>query len=168
MQRIVFIIAISMTVLLVGCTNHRNETANEQETESVFPKGEKITNSNFTGTAWLQMLVNNDSIYNTTIGNVTFNPGARTNWHKHPAGQILLVTEGMGYYQEKGKPAQLIRKGDVVRIPPDTEHWHGAAPDNGLTHIAINPKTDKGTVVWLQPVTDEEYNHSRQNTIPLQ
>lgn len=162
MQRIVFIIAISITVLLVGCTNHRNETANEQETESVFPKGEKITNSNFTGTAWLQMLVNNDSIYNTTIGNVTFNPGARTNWHKHPAGQILLVTEGMGYYQEKGKPAQLISKDDVVRIPPDTEHWHGATPNSSLTHIAINPKTDKGSVVWLKPVTDEEYNQSTE------
>lgn len=158
MQRIVFIIAISITVLLVGCTNHQNETANEQEAESVFPKGEKITNSNFTGIAWLQMLVNNDSIYNTTIGNVTFEPGARTNWHKHPGGQILLVTEGKGYYQEKGKPAQFISKGDVIRIPPDTEHWHGAAPDSGLTHIAINPKTDKGTVVWLLPVRDEEYN----------
>ena len=104
------------------------------------------------------MCLNNDSIYNTTIGNVTFEPKARTNWHKHLAGQILLVTEGMGYYQEKGKPAQLIQKGDVVRIPPDTEHWHGAAPDSGLTHIAINPNTDKGSVVWLKPVTDEEYS----------
>ncbi len=105
------------------------------------------------------MLVTNDSIYNTSIGNVMFEPGARTNWHKHPGGQILLVTDGEGYYQEKGKPAQLIKKGDVVRIPPDTEHWHGAAPSS-LTHIAISPKTDKGSVVWLQPVTDEEYSQA--------
>jgi len=160
MQNIVVIIAISITVLLVGCTNHRHQKVKEQKPELIFTKGEKITNNNFTGTAWLQMLVNNDSIYNTSIGNVTFEPKARTNWHKHPGGQILLVTDGKGYYQELGKPAQLIQKGDVVRIPPDTEHWHGAAPNNGLTHIAISPNTDKGSVVWLKPVTEEEYTQS--------
>ena len=157
MQRIVIVIIISITVLLVGCTNHQPETAKEQKTELVFPKGDKITSNNFSGTAWLQMLVNNDSTYNTSIGNVTFEPKARTNWHKHPGGQILLVTDGKGYYQERGKPAQLIQKGDIVRIPPDTEHWHGAAPENGLTHIAINPNTDKGSVFWLAAVSDEEY-----------
>ena len=72
----------------------------------------------------------------------------------------MLVTDGKGYYQEKGKTAQLIQKGDVVRIPPDTEHWHGAAPDHGLTHIAISPNTDKGSVIWLQAVTDEEYKQA--------
>ena len=131
---------------------------NAQKTDLAFPKGEVITNNNFTGTAWLQMLVNNDSIYNTSIGNVTFEPKARTNWHKHPGGQILLITDGSGYYQEKGKSAQLLHKGDVVRIPPDAVHWHGAAPEYSLTHIAISPNTDKGSVVWLQPVKDEEYN----------
>lgn len=121
-----------------------------------FPKGGKITSSNFTGTAYVYMMVTSDSIYQTTMGNVTFEPKSRTNWHKHPGGQILLVTDGKGFYQEKGKPAQLIQKGDVVQIPPDTEHWHGAAPNSGLTHIAINPNIDKGSVVWLKPVTDEE------------
>jgi quercetin dioxygenase-like cupin family protein len=152
-------IAILITVLMVGCTNHQPETAKQQITEPVFPKGEKITNNNFTGTAWLQMLVNNDSTYNTSIGNVTFEPGARTNWHKHPGGQILLITYGKGYYQEKGKSAQLLHKGDIVKIPPYMEHWHGAAPDNGLTHIAISVNTDKGNVIWLQAVTTEEYNN---------
>ena len=145
-----------LTILFVGCNNNRLETAKEQNTESVFPKGDKITNNNFTGTAWLQMLVNNDSIYNTSIGNVTFESKARTNWHKHPGGQILLVTKGSGYYQEKGKPTQLIRKGDIVKIPPDAEHWHGAAPDTSLTHIAISLNTDKGSVVWLGNVIDED------------
>lgn len=144
--------------LLVACNNIKHETTIEQKAELVFPKGDKMTNSNFTGTAWLQMLVNKDSTYNTSVGNVTFEPGARTNWHKHPGGQILLITEGSGYYQEKGKPIQLLHKGDVVKIPPDIEHWHGAAPDNGLTHIAISPNTDKGSVVWLQSVTDKEYS----------
>ncbi len=158
MQRIVVVIAISITVLLVGCTSHRNGTVKEQIAEVVFTKGEKITNNNFTGTAWLQMLVNNDSIYHTSIGNVTFEPRARTNWHKHPGGQILLVTDGEGYYQEKGKPIQVIKKGDVIKIPPFAEHWHGAAPESSLTHIAISPNTDKGSVVWLQPVSGEEYS----------
>ena len=129
---------------------------------STFPKGEKISNSNFTGTAYVYMLITPDNIYNASIGNVTFEPKARTNWHKHPGGQILLVTDGKGFYQEKGKPAQLIRKGDVVRIPPDTEHWHGAAPDSGMTHVAISPNLEKGSVNWMQPVTDEEYMNNQR------
>jgi len=140
-------------VILIAYTN----AINAQKTDLVFPKGEVITSNNFTGTAWLQMLVNNDTTYNTSIGNVTFGPKARTNWHKHPGGQILLITEGQGYYQEKGKPAQVLHKGDVVKIPPHAEHWHGAAPDFSLTHIAISPNTDRGSVIWLQPVSDEEY-----------
>jgi quercetin dioxygenase-like cupin family protein len=158
MNHILTFSTLFLTILLIDCNNMKTESAKEQKAELVFPKGDKITNNNFTGTAWLQMLVSNDSVYNTSIGNVTFEPGARTNWHKHPGGQILLVTDGRGYYQEKGKPAQLIQKGDIIRIPPDTEHWHGAAPNSGLTHIAISPNTDKGSVVWLQPVTDEEYS----------
>jgi quercetin dioxygenase-like cupin family protein len=151
-----------LTISFVACNNKQLETAKEQKAELVFPKGNKITNNNFTGTAWLHMLVNNDSTYNTSIGNVTFEPGARTNWHKHPGGQILLVTAGEGYYQEKGKSAQLLQKGDIVKIPPDTEHWHGASPNSGLTHIAISTNILKGNVVWLQPVTDEEYNNIKK------
>lgn len=128
----------------------------------VFPKGEKINNSNFTGTAYVYMMITPDSVYQTTMGNVTFDPKARTNWHKHPGGQILLVTDGKGFYQEKGQPSQLIKKGDVIKIPPNTEHWHGAAPDSPLTHIAINPNIDKGSVVWSLPVSDEEYNQTKK------
>lgn len=133
--------------------------------EFVFPKGEVISNTNFTGTILLQMPGNNDSIYNTSIGNVTFEPGTRTNWHKQSGGQILLVTDGIGYYQEKWKPAQRIQKGDVVKIPTDTEHWHGAAPDISLTHIAISPNTDKGSVAWLQAVSDNEYSNATKKNI---
>lgn len=149
MKRILIFSTLFLTIIFFACNNNKPKIAMTNKTELVFPKGDKITNNNFTGRAWLQMLVNNDSIYNTSIGNVSFEPGARTNWHKHPGGQILLVTDGTGYYQEKGKPAQLIRKGDVVKIPPYAEHWHGAAPNNGLTHIAISPNTDKGSVVWF-------------------
>lgn len=161
-MKFIFGFNLLIPILIVGCNIKPHQTGNEQETKPAFSKGEIITNGNFTGKAWLQMLVSNDSTYNTSIGNVTFEPKARTNWHKHPGGQILLVTDGSGYFQEKGKPIQLLHKGDVVKIPPDTEHWHGASPDSGLTHIAISSNLQKGSVVWLQPVTDEEYN----NTLP--
>jgi quercetin dioxygenase-like cupin family protein len=123
----------------------------------IFPKGQEITNNYFTGTAWLEMLVPNDSTFNCPIGNVTFEPGARNSWHKHPGGQILLVTGGRGYYQEEGKPAQVIRAGDVVKIHPNVKHWHGAAADSWLVHLAISTNPKEGDAEWLEPVTDEEY-----------
>ena len=124
----------------------------------IFPKGEKAPADYFTGTAWIKNLVPADDTFNTVIANVVFEPGARNNWHMHPGGQILVVTDGIGYYQEKGKPIQLISKGDVVKIPPGIVHWHGASPDNAFTHIAVNTNTQNGIVEWLQKVTDEEYN----------
>ncbi len=124
---------------------------------TIFPKGEKVSPDYFTGTAWLTILVPQDETGNYAVGNVIFEPGCRNHWHKHPAGQILLVTGGKGYYQEKGKPARLITKGDVVIIPSHVEHWHGAAQDCSLTHIAITNNTKQGAVEWLSPVTDEEY-----------
>ena len=159
MKKILFVISISITVILVGCIHPANQTVQDQKPEPLFPKGEKINSNNFSGNVWLQMFVSNDTTYNASIGNVTFEPKARTNWHKHPGGQILLVTEGKGWYQEKGKTAQRIQKGDVVKIPPDAEHWHGASSKSGLTHIAISLSTDKGGAIWLQPVTNEEYNN---------
>ena len=125
---------------------------------SIFPKGERAPADYFTGTVWLQPLVQQDSVFNFLVASVTFEPGARNNWHTHPAGQILLVTDGIGYYQEKGKPIQLLHKGDVVNIPPDIVHWHGASPGSQFTHIAISMNSPKGVVVWLDRVRDEEYN----------
>jgi quercetin dioxygenase-like cupin family protein len=127
-------------------------------TKGIFPKGEKAPAAYFTGTAWVKQLLSPDNGLNCVIGNVIFEPGSRNNWHTHRGGQILLVTDGTWYYQEKGKPVQLLQKGDVVTIPPDIVHWHGASADSAFTHIAVNPNTQKGIVNWLQPVTDEEYN----------
>ncbi len=132
-----------------------NSTENK---DAIFPKGEKTSPDYFTGTAWLKMLVNNDDIFNCPIGNVVFEPGCRNNWHNHPAGQILICIAGEGYYQEKGKPIQLLNKGDVIKILPDVIHWHGATPDSEFTHISITPNSEKGIVNWMHPVTDEEYN----------
>lgn len=124
----------------------------------IFPKGSKVTNENFTGTAWLQTLINSDTTCNCSVGSVTFEPGARTKWHYHPGGQILLVTSGKGLYQEEGKAIQELKKGDVVKCAPNVPHWHGAGPDSEFTHIAIGTNLDKGAVVWLKHVSSEEYN----------
>ncbi|MCC3151611.1 cupin domain-containing protein [Hymenobacter sp. BT770] len=110
----------------------------------------------FTGTAWVTMLAGENPT-DCTVGDVTFEPGVRNNWHSHPAGQILVVTAGVGYYQEKGQPARRLRAGDAVSIAPGVVHWHGAAPDSLFTHLAINPNVSKGVANWLEPVTDEEY-----------
>ena len=98
-----------------------------------------------------------DDVFNAPIGNVTFEPAARTNWHKHSGGQILLVLNGEGRYQEKGKELRVLRKGDVVRIAPEAEHWHGAAPDSWFTHISVETNVSDNRTTWLNPVTDEEY-----------
>lgn len=130
---------------------------NKKGSSLIFPLGNKVTNGNFTGDVWLQMLVPSDTIYNSNIGSVTFASGARTRWHSHAGGQLLLVTEGKGLYQEKGKPMEIIKKGDVVKCPPNVVHWHGAMPNDAMTHIAIGTNTQKGGVVWLDHVTDFEY-----------
>jgi quercetin dioxygenase-like cupin family protein len=104
-------------------------TAENQASKAIFPKGDRAPTEYFTGTAWIKPLVANDTTFNSVIGNVVFEPGARNNWHTHPGGQILIVTDGTGYYQEKGKNVQILQKGDVITIPPDVVHWHGASPD---------------------------------------
>ncbi|MGY4312904.1 (R)-mandelonitrile lyase [Bradyrhizobium sp. JR3.5] len=89
---------------------------------------------------------------------VSFEPGARTAWHTHPLGQTLYVISGIGRVQAKGGPIQEIRPGDVVWIPPNEKHWHGASPDNSMTHIAMQEALDGVYSTWMEHVTDEEYN----------
>ena len=98
------------------------------------------------------------------LGSVTFEPGARTNWHKHPKGQVLIVTESEGWYQERGKAAQPLKKGDVVNIPENVEHWHGASAHSPLVHIAITNYKGEENVVWLRPVTEEEYDEVNKSS----
>ncbi|MDQ6843331.1 MAG: cupin domain-containing protein [Bacteroidota bacterium] len=125
---------------------------------TIFPKGEKLSNEYFTGNAYLYPLVAKDKNNEFTVGCVTFEPGARTHWHTHPKGQVLIIMEGQGFYQQKGKPAQALNKGDVVNIPENTEHWHGASADSTFAHVAITNYKGDENVVWLKPVTDEEYS----------
>lgn len=125
----------------------------------IFPMGgENTAYANyFVGKSYLDML----STQQVVIGNVTFEPGCRNNWHIHHAkkggGQILLVTAGRGYYQEWGKEPRELHPGDVVNIPPEVKHWHGAAPDCWFSHIAIEVPGEETSNQWCEPVTDEEY-----------
>jgi len=134
-------------------------TIGENETNQIFPKGDLITNEYFKGNAWLKMLVTDKENFDLTAGNVIFERGARNNWHSHPGGQILLATKGKGFYQEKGKPIRLLNPGDVVEILPNIIHWHGATPDSKFEHLVISSQQSKGSVVWQEPVKDEEYNN---------
>lgn len=146
-----------LVIVMASCTTEKSTDRAMSKSESVFPKGEKIDSPNFAGTVWLQMMGANDSTLHARFGNVTFEPKARTNWHSHPGGQVLFITEGKGYYQALGQPARLLKKGDVVEIPRNVVHWHGAAPDSEFAHIAISLNSDEGGAVWLGPVSDEEY-----------
>lgn len=119
------------------------------------------SNSNFTGNVSVHMMVTPDSLFDTQMGAVTFEPGARTNWHYHPSGQILIITDGIAYYQEKGKPKQILSKGQVVKCPPNVHHWHGATQHGSMTHIALSTSLKTGSVVWLQKVTDEVYESKK-------
>ncbi|MEP0710698.1 cupin domain-containing protein [Algoriphagus sp.] len=120
-------------------------------------KGGNAPSAYFTGTVNVNMLLN-PADYNTIMGIVSFEAGARTNWHTHTNGQILIVTDGIGYYQEKGKAIQVIQEGDVVQIPVDVIHWHGASKEKAMRHIAIVPGSKTDRTEWLDPVTEEEYS----------
>lgn len=112
----------------------------------------------FIGQSYLKMLTTNG----VGIGNVTFEPACRNNWHIHHAakggGQILLVTGGEGWYQEEGKTAQSLKPGDVVVIPANVKHWHGAKKDSWFSHLAVEVPGEDTSNEWCEPVTDEEYS----------
>lgn len=133
---------------------------NEFAEKLIFPMGGENTAyaDYFVGKSYLDML----STQQVVIGNVTFESGCRNNWHIHHAkkggGQILLVTAGRGYYQEWGKEPRELHPGDVVNIPQEVKHWHGAAPDCWFSHIAIEVPGEETSNQWCEPVSDEEYD----------
>jgi len=162
MNNLIPILMLLISPGFISCNNsvdHRNSLTINSEEKQIFPRGAIIENDHFQGTAWLHSLVEGDSINHIAVGTVTFEPGARTNWHLHPDGQIILALSGLGYYQEQGSPKIILRKGDVVSCPPDIPHWHGAGSNESFTQIAITSRL-KGPTVWLHVVTDEEYEGS--------
>ena len=111
----------------------------------------------FTGTVRIDPLCNAHAAERVQGASVTFEPGARTAWHTHPLGQTLVVTAGLGRVQRAGGPVQEIRPGDVVWFAPGERHWHGAAPQTALSHIAIQEVQDGRAVDWAEPVDDADY-----------
>lgn len=129
----------------------------EKEFVQIFPLGEKndVFAQFFVGQSYLKMLTTE----HVGIANVTFEPGCRNNWHiHHEGGQILLCTAGRGYYQEWGSPAQKLKPGDVVNVPPEVKHWHGAAPNSWFSHLAVEVPAVGNSNEWLEPVEEQVYS----------
>lgn len=131
----------------------------KSENPSAFPIGKPLPemfSQYFIGQAYLQPLTNKGG----PISNVTFEPGCRNNWHiHHKGGQILLVTGGKGWYQAWGEPALELHPGDVINIPPEVKHWHGATKDSWFSHLAVEVPAEGASNEWLEAVTDEYYSN---------
>ena len=113
--------------------------------------------ANFTGSVRVTPLFEAKDSSRAAGASVSFEPGARSAWHTHPRGQILIVTAGVGRVQQSGGPVEEIREGDIVWTPPGVKHWHGASPETAMTHIAIQEHLDGKVVDWLEKVSDEQY-----------
>jgi quercetin dioxygenase-like cupin family protein len=111
----------------------------------------------FTGTVLQDPIIAASAPARLVVNRVSFEPGARTNWHSHPLGQTLYVIAGVGRVQTKGGPVREIKPGDVVWIPPGEKHWHGGSPTTAMTHMAMQEALDGNTADWMEPVTDAEY-----------
>ena len=133
------------------------------ESTEISPNGSrpsaKGAPQNFTGSVIVDPLYAASESTSSTGGLVTFEPGARSAWHTHPAGQVLIVTFGTGWVQEEGGRKREIKPGDVIWTPPGVKHWHGASATNSMSHIAISNMRDGTNVDWMEHVTDEQYRN---------
>ena len=165
MKKVFALMMLAISLLMSSAyaaeeNTNKEEKQMHQEFTTVFARGAKndAYAKYFVGQSYLNML----SLEQVVIGNVTFEPGCRNNWHIHHAdkggGQILLVTGGRGYYQEWGKEAQELHPGDVVTIPAGVKHWHGAAKDSWFSHLAVEVPGEQTASEWLEPVDAEAYN----------
>lgn len=159
---------LSALLLMAFTKINAQEMKKEIPYISVYPTGKLLPEQfakYFTGQAYLATLTSNSDL-NCPVMNVTFEPSCRNNWHSHTGGQLLIAVGGKGYYQEKEKAARLLLPGDVVEIPCNAEHWHGAAPNSWFSHLTIetNPKSNKTT--WLDAVTDDEYKKATSVSVP--
>ena len=163
------LIAFTLSIIFtaISCNAGTQEAANSYEyakspTETVLTRngeGQKSKGSAdyFTGDVEVESITAPNETSKFSVAYVTFQAGARSAWHTHPAGQHLIVVEGIGLTQEEGKPVQEFRAGDVLYCPSNVKHWHGASPNSHMKHIAITGNSNGNTVTWLEHVTDEEY-----------
>lgn len=157
-MRILAAMGLSLCLLPAGA---QSQTSRELEQIRITRSGTQPSRpapaGNFTGTARVDSPFQGSAPARISGARVTFEPGARTAWHVHPLGQTLMVTAGTGRVQRWGDPVDEIRTGDVVWIPPGQKHWHGAAPNSAMTHIAITEQLDGKTVEWMEKVSEEQY-----------
>jgi 4-carboxymuconolactone decarboxylase len=146
--------AAAMTVLVAAAVNAQPLIISRTGSRPVRP----VPPQTFTGNAQVEMLFEAVDPSHASGGTVTFEPGARTAWHSHPRGQILIITSGTGRAQRWGDPIEEVHAGDVVRIPAGQKHWHGASPYASMTHLAISEHRDGTVVQWMEQVSDEQYN----------
>lgn len=145
------------TLALIATASAQDATITRAGTQAVIIGSPDV----FTGTALVEPVFGAKDVSPVSAGKVTFLPGARSNWHTHPAGQQLVVTEGTGWTQTESGHKHLIQAGDVVWCPPGVKHWHGATDTTAVTHYAIQTNVDGSAVTWMEPVTDEEYTAPR-------
>lgn len=157
MGKIIFALVLALSLLYPASESRAADGQQIVRAEEVkpIPGSAEI----FTGKVSVEPLYPAANGMRSSGGRVTFEPGARSSWHIHPVGQVLIVTSGVGRTQEWGKPVQEIRAGDIIICPANVKHWHGAAPDSSMTHISICEEKEPGKVVeWLEKVTDDQYN----------
>lgn len=161
MKKLSPLLILASTLLYGSChTNEDNELGPAAKGDVSFVPTkdvrQAVSNETLAGAAWQQVVVKPDGANNIQVSTVTCEAGSRNNWHVHPRGQVIMVTDGEGYYQDKGGPKRLLRKGDIVNCMPGLIHWHGATPDSKFSYIAIKKQTHHGLVQWHEPVSNEE------------
>ena len=155
------IFAVVGVAILMAASGLQSQTPNDPGAIQIIRSGShpflQASSEHFTGLVRIDPLFNAKAPARASGSLVTFEPGARTAWHTHPLGQILIVTAGTGRVQRWGDPVQEIHQGDVVWIPPGQKHWHGAAPNSSMAHIAIVEQLDGKSVEWMEKVSDAQY-----------
>ncbi|CDH79528.1 (R)-mandelonitrile lyase [Pseudomonas aeruginosa] len=163
MYKHIFKLALCAVALRAGLAGAGDATKGGQQ---IVRAGEQASIAGheqfFSGRVRIDPIWPADEHINTSGALVTFEPGARSAWHTHPAGQRLVVTSGVGLTQEWGKPIRVIRSGDVVWCPPGVKHWHGAAPSTAMMHIAVTATLDGKNVNWMEKVSDEQYSQAHE------
>ncbi|WP_165072152.1 cupin domain-containing protein [Desulfovibrio sp. ZJ200] len=153
-----FVLFLSCFFLLFAAGSGQAAATGQTVTRAGAQAALQGPESFFTGAVRVQPLFPANDAVHFSGAYVTFEPGARTAWHTHPAGQHLVVVSGVGLTQAEGGPITEIRAGDVIWCPPQVRHWHGASPHAAMTHIALTGTRDGKNVVWMEKVTDQEYN----------
>jgi len=162
MKKTLFRIAMLLAIPIAAANAQAPAASASVASQKVVRAGEQASimgsAENFSGRVRVDPLFAANDEIRAAGAYVTFEPGARSAWHTHPAGQRLVVVAGVGLTQEWGKPLQFIRPGDVVWCPPGVKHWHGASPTSAMTHLAVTGNVDGKSVTWMEKVTDEQYN----------